>query len=112
MDAFVTTHRTRKRERQQAGHGLAVGDIVYSVWGYEQTNVTFYEVVRVPSGRSATVRDVNNAELLRLRETACKAAPIEIFQKRGHVVMRCGFAWYEPSTKTYIANSYMGGTEQ
>lgn len=49
---------TRKRERQQAGHGLAVGDIVYSVWGYEQTNVTFYEVVRVPSGRSATVREL------------------------------------------------------
>ncbi len=61
---------------------------------------------------SGELGDVNNAELLRLRETACKAAPIEIFQKRGHFVMRCGFAWYEPSTKTYIANSYMGGTEQ
>ncbi len=48
----------RKRERKQAAHGLAVGDIVYSVWGYEQTNVTFYEVVRLPSGRSATVREI------------------------------------------------------
>lgn len=48
----------RKRERKQAAHGLVVGDIVYSVWGYEQTNVTFYEVVRVPSSRSATVREI------------------------------------------------------
>lgn len=48
----------RKRERKQAAHGLAVGDIVYSVWGYDQTNVTFYEVVRVPSSRSATVREL------------------------------------------------------
>jgi hypothetical protein len=48
----------RKRQRQQASHGLVVGDIVYSVWGYEQTNVTFYEVVRVPSSRSATLREL------------------------------------------------------
>ncbi|MEQ7810255.1 hypothetical protein [Xanthomonas hortorum] len=47
-----------KRERQQARHGLVAGDILSEVWGYEQTNVTFYEVVRVPSERSATVRQI------------------------------------------------------
>lgn len=47
-----------KRERKEAQHGLEVGDIVCSVWGYEQTNVTFFEVVRVPSGRSATLREL------------------------------------------------------
>lgn len=47
-----------KRARREAGHGLAVGDIVYSSWGYEQTNVDFFEVVRVPSGRSAVVRKI------------------------------------------------------
>lgn len=47
-----------KRSRREKGHGLDVGDIVYSSWGYEQTNVDFYEVVRVPSGRSAVVRQI------------------------------------------------------
>lgn len=47
-----------KRARRQTGHGLAVGDIVYSSWGYEQTNVDFFEVVRVPSERSAVVRKI------------------------------------------------------
>ncbi|MFA7254421.1 MAG: hypothetical protein WC107_07800 [Patescibacteria group bacterium] len=47
-----------KRARREAGHGLAVGDIVYSSWGYEQTNVDFFEVIRVPSGRSAVVRKI------------------------------------------------------
>jgi len=48
-----------KRARREVGHGLAVGEIVYSVWGYEQTNVDFYEVVRVPSARSAVVRKID-----------------------------------------------------
>lgn len=30
-----------------AGHGFRVGDLLYSAWGYDQTNVDFYEVVRV-----------------------------------------------------------------
>lgn len=47
-----------KRTRRQTGHGLEVGDIVYSSWGYEQTNVDFYQVVRVPSDRFAVVRQI------------------------------------------------------
>lgn len=61
---------------------------------------------------SGELGDANNVDLLRLRETACKAAPIEIFQKRDLVVLRCGFALYEPSTRTYIATSFHRGAEQ
>ena len=53
-----TEIETYKHARRETGHGLAVGDIVYSVWGYEQTNVEFFEVVRVPSGRSAVVLQI------------------------------------------------------
>lgn len=53
-----TAREARKRERQQASHGLKEGDIVYASWGFEQTNVDFYQVVRVPSGRSAVIRPV------------------------------------------------------
>ena len=28
-------------------HGVQIGDIFYTCWGYEQTNVDFYEVVAV-----------------------------------------------------------------
>jgi len=47
-----------KRARRETAHGLNVGDILFSSWGYEQTNVDFYEVVRVPSARSAVVRQI------------------------------------------------------
>lgn len=61
LAAFVkqeTEAQDWKRARREAGHGLDVGDIVYSSWGYEQTNVDFFEIVRVPSGRSAVVRKI------------------------------------------------------
>ena len=31
----------------QVGDGLSVGDIWYSMWGYDQTNVDWYEVTKV-----------------------------------------------------------------
>jgi len=35
-----------KAERNKP-HSLKVGDIVYNSWGYDQTNIDFYQVVRV-----------------------------------------------------------------
>ena len=37
----------RKEERLNFRHSLKVGDIFYSSWGYDQTNIDFYEVVKV-----------------------------------------------------------------
>lgn len=48
----------RKQERKQVEHGLQAGDILYTTWGYEQTNADFYQVVRVPSARSVVVREI------------------------------------------------------
>jgi hypothetical protein len=42
--------------RRNARHELKVGDVLYRTWGYEQTNVDFYQVVRVPSDRSVVLR--------------------------------------------------------
>ena len=49
---------------------------------------------------------IDEAAIDHLRATECKNDPIEVFQKDGFVVLRCGFAWYEPSTKTFIADSF------
>jgi hypothetical protein len=58
------------------------------------------------SGRLGKVTD---GDIEQLRRTSCSHDPIEVLQKKGYVVLRCGFAWYEPSTKTYIADSYAWG---
>lgn len=37
----------RRRAERRRPHTLAVGDVLNTCWGYEQTNVEFYEVVAV-----------------------------------------------------------------
>jgi hypothetical protein len=44
--------------RRNARHELQVGDVLFRTWGYEQTNVDFYQVVRVPSDRSVVLRQL------------------------------------------------------
>jgi hypothetical protein len=58
---------------------------------------------------SGKLGDVDDAAVDHLRATACQNKTIEIFQKDHFVVLRCGFAWYEPSTRTFIADSYNFG---
>ena len=37
---------------------LFAGDILYSSWGYDQTNVDFYEVIEVPGNQTVVIREV------------------------------------------------------
>jgi hypothetical protein len=56
---------------------------------------------------TSELEDVDNEKLFRIRETVCKREPIEIFIKRNHVILRCGWTWFNP---TYIAKSYKGAS--
>lgn len=48
----------RKTERNKP-HTLKVGDILYSSWGYDQTNVDFWQVVAV-RGRAIDIREIGS----------------------------------------------------
>lgn len=37
---------------------VSVGDVFASYWGYEQTNVTFYQVLSVHGKKTVTVREI------------------------------------------------------
>lgn len=39
-------------------HGVKVGDLFYTSWGYEQTNVDFFQVVELVGSSSVRVREV------------------------------------------------------
>lgn len=47
------------KENPQPLHGVKVGDLFYSSWGYEQTNVDFFQVVALVGARSVRVREVH-----------------------------------------------------
>lgn len=50
--------RKRREEKKNFEHGLKVGDILSASWGYNQTNVDFYEVTKV-IGKSIEIREIS-----------------------------------------------------
>lgn len=44
-------------ERKQFVHDLKVGDILYSSWGYDQTNISWFQVTRV-IGKAIEIREI------------------------------------------------------
>ncbi|NMZ71352.1 hypothetical protein SAMN05216370_0033 [Pseudomonas peli] len=50
--------RQAERAERNAPHSLKERDVLVSSWGYEQTNVEFYEVVRVVGKSSVELRQI------------------------------------------------------
>jgi len=67
VDDWVASYERKakaKAERAEAAknfqHGIKVGDIFYASWGYDQTNVDFYQVLRVIGKATVEVQKVQS----------------------------------------------------
>lgn len=54
------TVKNRKEKRLNFSHSLKIGDILYSSWGYDQTNVDFYQVIDVLN-KTIKIREIESA---------------------------------------------------
>ena len=54
------SEREARRQEEKAPHDFEVGDVLCSTWGYDQTNVDFYEVTRVVSDRTIELRAIRD----------------------------------------------------
>jgi len=75
IEKYVVDRRKQLEEKQkirdekkQLKHGFTVGDILYSSWGYDQTNIDFYEVTEAGE-KSITIRQVKSVVVKRGRGT-------------------------------------------
>lgn len=59
IDSLVQTNamKIRRNAERMCPHNIKIGDIFRSTWGYDQTNVEFWECVSV-SGALITVREI------------------------------------------------------
>jgi hypothetical protein len=57
--AAMSARQERAQAKRDFQHGLKDGDILYSSWGYDQTQVSWYEVVGVV-GKQVIVREVES----------------------------------------------------
>lgn len=97
--AALARRAERRAARKAATHELEVGDIVYTSWGYEQTNVDFYQVVRVVSAKTVEVRQVAqqttetgfmSGDTVPLKDQFCKDAPVLSRRADGCSVLSVG----------------------
>ena len=58
----ITSKTKRKAERVKIGNKLQVGHILKSSWGYDQTNVDFYQVLEVKSA-SVIICKISSTEI-------------------------------------------------
>lgn len=50
--------KAAKPAAKAPAHGVKVGDLFYTSWGYEQTNVNFFQVIALVGTSSVRVREV------------------------------------------------------
>ena len=50
-----------RREAKKTTHTMKVGDILYTSWGYDQTNVDFFQVVGLPSKYFVEIRKIKSS---------------------------------------------------
>lgn len=50
--------QARTAERKSAGRGLAEGDVLSAMWGYEQTNIDYYQVTKLIGDSMVEVRKI------------------------------------------------------
>lgn len=51
-------YKAKNREQRKAAHTLKVGDILYTSWGYEQTNVGWYQVTKIVTDKTVEIRKI------------------------------------------------------
>ena len=68
----------RKEAKKAFKHDLKVGDIVKNSWGYDQTNIEFYQVVEVVSEKSVKIREIKcESEEYSARADSCRVRPVK-----------------------------------
>lgn len=56
--AYKAEQVAARKAKMAEPHKLAVGDVLRSVWGYEQTNVYYYEVTALIGSRMVEIREI------------------------------------------------------
>lgn len=109
-DEWRCQRRAERKAAGAAGHGCKVGDIFRCCWGYDQTNVDYYQVTALHGRTMATVRRIaaQAQETARL-QGECAPAPGHFLDADRYPPMRVKLnPGATPSFKAYsFASAYL-----
>ncbi len=78
----------RKALQKAFRHGFKKGDILYCSWGWEQTNIDFYQVTKVVSDKTVKIRRIHGKD---------------VGNNQGH---------FMSATKVAVKDAFKAGTEE
>lgn len=99
-------------------HPLQIGSILYTSWGYEQTNIDFYQVIELIGTSTVVLRELAQEKITERNDSFCgktKAKPNrfinEPFRKRANaqgIVRMNSFslAWLWDGSPLYYSSYY------
>lgn len=97
--ASIERRQARQAEKKASTHELKLGDVVYSSWGYDQTNIDFYQVVRVVSAKTVEIRHLKqhttetgfmSGHTTALKDQFAEGAPALVRRAAGTRVLNVG----------------------
>jgi hypothetical protein len=53
--------KQKRKDERKAPHTIKVGDIMYSSWGYEQTNVDWYQVTKLIGSKMVEIKQIRGS---------------------------------------------------
>ena len=56
--AEASLAKAKRREEQKAPHKMEVGTVLYTSWGYDQTNIDYYQVTKILGPRMVEIRQL------------------------------------------------------
>jgi hypothetical protein len=65
-----------KAERVAATHNLQVGHVLKASWGYDQTNVDFYQVTALVSDKTVELRKIASQDATQLTSMSGRVLPV------------------------------------
>lgn len=108
--AIQAYHEERKAERKKAleVNPFQVGQIIYDSWGYEQTNIDFYQVIEVKN-KSVVLREINGKMVPSegYSSMAGLIAPVKD-SFCGEPILKKVNAWVSETSTRYYLNSQHG----
>lgn len=73
--AYLKGKKEKQEERKNFAHPFTVGSILYTSWGYDQTNVDFYQVSRV-KGKTVFLRPIQSKIVRTIGRDQYYVAPV------------------------------------
>ena len=94
--AAESAYMLSREEPTPNAEGVHVGDILYSEWGYEQTNIDFFQVVGLRGKHTLILRELCAASGEDSRMTGLKRPRRDVFRNDKQYTVRSRFTDYSP----------------